>query len=101
MDRTGKGEEDRFCRNCGRELGRDDRFCPRCGRPAHEMAAVPTPEADVPVPPPPQQAGRSDTPQPQQGDRSGVRKGVAIGCGISFVLFVVFVLLLPVIMQIL
>jgi uncharacterized membrane protein YvbJ len=101
VGRSGVGEGDRFCRNCGRELGRDDRFCPRCGRPAHETTAVSTPEADVPLPPPSQQAGRGAPPQPQQGNRSEVRRGIAIGCAISFVLFVVFVLLLPVIMRIL
>ena len=44
---------DRYCRNCGHELGSEDRFCPNCGRAASETAHVPTPEADVPVPPPP------------------------------------------------
>ena len=45
---------DRYCGNCGHELRQDDRFCPNCGRPVHETAHVPTPEADVPVPPLPQ-----------------------------------------------
>jgi hypothetical protein len=44
---------DRYCRNCGDELNPDDRFCPSCGRPVHQTAHVPTPEADVPVPPTP------------------------------------------------
>jgi predicted amidophosphoribosyltransferase len=44
---------DRYCSNCGHELAEDDRFCPNCGRPVHETAHVPTPDADVPVPPPP------------------------------------------------
>ncbi|QIN82756.1 zinc-ribbon domain-containing protein [Rubrobacter tropicus] len=43
----------RYCSNCGQELNEDSRFCPNCGRPVHETAHVPTPEADVPVPPPP------------------------------------------------
>jgi|SRR5215204_336789 len=46
---------DRYCRNCGNELGTGDRFCQNCGTPVHQAAYVPTPEADVPVPPPPQQ----------------------------------------------
>ena len=41
----------RYCSNCGQELGADARFCPGCGRPVHEVARVTTPEADVEVPP--------------------------------------------------
>ena len=53
----------RFCSNCGQELNEEGRFCPSCGRPVHETAHVPTPEADVPVSPPPnpQQAGGSQS----------------------------------------
>lgn len=47
----------RFCGNCGHELSPNDSFCPNCGRSVRETAHVPTPEADVSVPPPPQQAG--------------------------------------------
>ena len=39
----------RYCTNCSAELPEDARFCGGCGRPAHQIAAVPTPEADVPV----------------------------------------------------
>src|SRR5215218_4784629 len=46
---------DRYCRNCGNELRETDRFCPNCATPVQEAAHVPTPEADVEVPPPPQQ----------------------------------------------
>jgi hypothetical protein len=46
---------DRHCSNCGHELPDHDRFCPNCGAPVHEAAHVPTPEADVPVSPPPPQ----------------------------------------------
>jgi hypothetical protein len=42
---------DRFCGECGNELRPEDRFCPGCGKPVHETAVVPTPEADVEVPP--------------------------------------------------
>jgi hypothetical protein len=60
------GEQpERYCGNCGHELNSEDRFCPNCGRPVHQTASVPTPEADVPVPPPPQQAGVA-APPPQQ-----------------------------------
>src|SRR5215203_1909619 len=56
--------EDRYCRSCGQELGPEDQFCGNCGRPVHATAHVPTPEADVSVPPPPQQADA--TPQSPQ-----------------------------------
>ena len=54
---------ERYCTNCGAELGEESRFCPSCGRPVHETATVPTPEADVevppaPLPPPSAQAGQ-------------------------------------------
>jgi hypothetical protein len=42
----------------------EDQFCAGCGRPLHTTARVTTPEADVSVPPPPQQAEAS--PQPPQ-----------------------------------
>src|ERR687890_2307999 len=45
----------RHCTNCGAELREDASFCGKCGRPVHETARVSTPEADVPVPPPPVQ----------------------------------------------
>jgi hypothetical protein len=53
---------DRYCRNCGHELAETDRFCPNCGTPVHQGAHVPTPEADVDVPSPPQQAGVTTPP---------------------------------------
>jgi hypothetical protein len=45
----------RYCGNCGNELGEGQKFCGNCGSPVHATARVPTPEADVPIPPPPQQ----------------------------------------------
>src|SRR5215204_4872242 len=54
----------RYCGNCGNELNPTDRFCQNCGTPVHQAATVPTPEADVPVPPPPLAGGAA--PQPQQ-----------------------------------
>jgi predicted ester cyclase len=41
----------RYCGNCGHELSLEDQLCPNCGRPVHQTARVPTPEADMPVPP--------------------------------------------------
>src|SRR5215213_4020504 len=57
---------DRYCGNCGHELSPEDKFCRSCGTPAHQAATVPTPEADVPVPPPPQQVEGDATPPLQQ-----------------------------------
>jgi hypothetical protein len=48
-------QQDRYCSSCGQELRPEDQFCPNCGRPVHATAQVPTPAADVPVPPLPQQ----------------------------------------------
>src|SRR5829696_5509546 len=59
---------ERHCRNCGHELAETDRFCPNCGTPVHEAAHVPTPEADVDVPSPPQR-GAVTTPRPEEGGR--------------------------------
>jgi predicted ester cyclase len=42
---------ERYCGNCGHELSLEDQLCPNCGRPVHQTARVPTPEADVSVPP--------------------------------------------------
>jgi hypothetical protein len=45
----------RYCSHCGYGLREDSRFCTNCGKPTQEAAYVPTPEADVPIPPPPRQ----------------------------------------------
>jgi hypothetical protein len=56
----------RYCTNCGAQLGEEDRFCAKCGRPTHETAKVVTPEADVQVPPPPQDSEWNTTAAPSQ-----------------------------------
>ena len=68
---------ERHCRNCGHELAETNRFCPNCGTPVHEAAHVPTPEADVDVPSPPQQAGVT-TPPPDEAGREGAQRGVLV-----------------------
>src|SRR5215203_1456268 len=73
---------ERYCSNCGQELHPEDRFCSNCGRPVHLTARVPTPEADVSVPPP-QQDRRSAPPHPagavstQSNGRPDERSGQA------------------------
>jgi hypothetical protein len=69
---------ERYCGNCGQELSPEDRFCPNCGRPVHRTAHVPTPEADAPVSPPPQQAQRT-APPPQAS--FSIKEMVALGVG--------------------
>ena len=68
---------ERYCRNCGHELAETDRFCPNCGTPVHEAAHVPTPEADVDVPSPPQQA-RVTTPPSDEAGREGTQRGILV-----------------------
>jgi hypothetical protein len=88
---------DRYCRNCGHELAEDDRFCPNCGRPVHETAHVPTPKAEVEVPPPPHQeaedAAASQTPQAAtpSARRSATAGRLFVGClVVAFALFALF-----------
>jgi hypothetical protein len=57
----------RYCSNCEHELSPVDRFCPNCGRAVHQTASVPTPAADVPVPPPQQPGGTAVPPQQVEG----------------------------------
>ena len=87
---------DRYCGNCGHELSPTEQFCRNCGRPVHETARVSTPEADVQVPPPHQQAGETSAPPLQQGEahargRSRVASGLFVGCiVVVLALFVLF-----------
>lgn len=74
VDRIGA---DRYCTNCGHELRHEDAFCPGCGRPAHQTARVPTPEADVPVSPPP----AATTGAASGRSRSGAGRTLLVGVG--------------------
>ena len=68
----------RYCSNCGQPLDPNDQFCQSCGQPVHQTARIPTPQAYVSTPPPPQS---------QQGYRDpGVWTGVKLGCGMFIVL---------------
>ena len=58
---------ERYCGNCGQQLQPEEQVCPNCGRLGHETAHVPTPEADVPLPPPPQaETEETASPPPQE-----------------------------------
>ena len=56
----------RYCSNCGQQLRPEEQVCPNCGRLGHETAHVPTPEADVPLWPPPQAETEETTSPPPQ-----------------------------------
>ena len=83
----------RYCGNCGNELDPEDRSCQNCGRAVHQTAQVPTPEADVPVRPPPQQEEAGTQPLEQaeaQPRQPWTTRQYALGClGVFFVVFVV------------
>ncbi len=85
--------EDRYCRNCGQELQPVQQFCGSCGRPVHATDHLPTPEADVSVPPPPQQAeDRSVPPQAPQA-RSGEGRVLSVPRGPVWGMLAVFLVL--------
>jgi hypothetical protein len=44
-------QPERYCSNCGHELKLEDQFCSNCGILVHQIARVPTPQADIPVSP--------------------------------------------------
>jgi hypothetical protein len=83
--------EGRYCGNCGHELSEDARFCPECGQPVHETAHIPTPEADVQLPPPPGQSSasynppRTEAPPQQQGSMVGRSFGAGFGASIGWI----------------
>ncbi len=75
-------QQDRYCRSCGQELKPEDQFCAGCGRPVHTTAHVPTPEADVPFPPP-QQAEVGPQSQQQQYPHDAQAHSKARGSGLA------------------
>lgn len=90
----------RYCTNCGQELQDEVRFCPNCGKSVMETAAVPTPEADVSVPPPQQPVSSGPGPAPNfapaggsSSSGGGVRRFL-IGCvGILVILLLLVIVL--------
>jgi zinc-ribbon domain len=84
---------ERYCSHCGGELSLDDPFCPNCGKPVHRTAHVPTPEAYVPVPPAPQQAGGTGAAAPQQAPLNSVRIALAVLLAGILPLMIVYVVL--------
>ena len=74
-------QQDRYCRNCGQELQPEDRFCANCGSPVHATTTVPTPEADVSVPPLPQAEPDPQPPQTAEQAATVPRRWSAIRSG--------------------
>jgi hypothetical protein len=85
----------RYCSHCGQELSEDSRFCPNCGRPIQETAQVPTPEADVPVPPPPRQQ-TWETARPPSGQATALpqRRSAAFWLFVGTAIVIVVLLLI-------
>jgi hypothetical protein len=84
---------DRYCTNCGHELAEDGRFCHNCGSPVHQTAQVPTPEADVPVPPPPRQQAW-ETAAPPSGQANALPQGRSAAFWLFVGIAIVIVVLL-------
>jgi hypothetical protein len=86
-------QQDRYCRNCGQELQPEDQFCAGCGRPVQANARVPTPEADVPIPPPPQQAEDRSVPSQAPQAQSSEEEVRSTNRGPTRAMLVVFLVL--------
>lgn len=84
---------ERYCSNCGHELNPQDQFCSNCGRPVHQVAGVPTQEAERPVPPSPQlgAAGLAPEAPPHEGAKRSRTGSVALR-GLTKTLVVLLVL---------
>ena len=81
----------RYCTTCGNELPEDARFCGGCGSPAHQTAAVATPEADVDVPPLPnsQEASLAAAPTGRVSEAESKRNAfIALG-GVVWVIVLI------------
>jgi hypothetical protein len=86
----------RYCGNCGNELSSEDQFCRSCGTPVHQAARVPTPEADVPVPPPTQsQGGAATSPEQPAQANFGRRHPILTGC-LAIIGILLILVVLPV-----
>ncbi len=93
-----------YCGECGHELKPEDRFCSNCGSPIYQPTRVPTPEADVPVPQPQEQAAQGRQPKARQLNEDtafvlgalvlvGVLFALGLSAQASFWVFIVLVLL--------
>ena len=82
---------DSYCSNCGRELSSEDQFCPNCGRPVHETARVPTPEADVPAPPPSQVSSETETQETGQRLSGGSVRSLFVAALVTLIILYVLV----------
>ncbi len=78
---------DRYCSTCGQELRAGGGFCPGCGRPSHATAQVPTPEANVPIPP--VQAPTQPRQDLQHGRAKDVIRGPKWGMLVVFLVLIV------------
>lgn len=83
----------RYCRNCGHELRSNDRFCTGCGSPVQQTAQLPTPEANVPVPPPSHQQQSESYPQQASSSDRGAGRVRTSYYWIAFVVLTILVLM--------
>ena len=77
----------RYCGDCGYELSQEDRFCPNCGRPVHQTAYVPTPDANVAVPPLPDQHAVGNS----VSSRRSTTGRLLVGCAGIVIVLLLFV----------
>lgn len=71
--------KNRYCANCGRDIGEQANFCSGCGQPLRETARVATPEADMTLPPDPRPLfAQPPSTEVARGDGSALRTGALV-----------------------